>query len=148
MRASVSSNKKRRIPFKAKNKIDISNSARLAVPKSRNRNNRNLPAMTMEEVADEENLMKAFTKVASNKARPDPIANNPRSKRQYWRNSAGAESSSARWELPAWKYPPSMDTQARRRKARTRHSRCNRPDCTAGSISNTQPALWSYISRE
>jgi RNA-directed DNA polymerase len=52
--------------------IDLSNSARLAVPKSGNMNNTDLPAMTMEEIANEENLMKAFSKVAANKGAPGP----------------------------------------------------------------------------
>lgn len=52
--------------------IDLSTSARIAVPKSRDMNNTELPAMTMEQIANEENLKKAFSKVASNKGAPGP----------------------------------------------------------------------------
>lgn len=44
--------------------------ATLAVPKSRNMTSETLPAMTMEEVADEGNLLRAFWKVKSNKGAP------------------------------------------------------------------------------
>ena len=43
-----------------------------AVPKSRSMTGRALPAMTMEEVAREENLMEAFWRVASNDGAPGP----------------------------------------------------------------------------
>jgi RNA-directed DNA polymerase len=43
-----------------------------AVPKSRTKKGNALPAMTMEEVASEENLRKAFQLVASNKGAPGP----------------------------------------------------------------------------
>lgn len=43
-----------------------------AVPKSRNTKRSVLPAMTMEEVASEENLMRAFERVASNDGAPGP----------------------------------------------------------------------------
>jgi len=43
-----------------------------AVPKSRSTKGRVLPAMTMQEVASEENLMEAFRQVASNKGAPGP----------------------------------------------------------------------------
>jgi RNA-directed DNA polymerase len=43
-----------------------------AVPKSRATKGQVLPAMTMEEVANEENLMEAFRQVASNKGAPGP----------------------------------------------------------------------------
>jgi RNA-directed DNA polymerase len=46
--------------------------ATIAVPKSRNTTGETLPAMTMEEVADEGNLMKAFLRVKSNKGAPGP----------------------------------------------------------------------------
>jgi len=46
--------------------------APLAVPKSRNMKGSVRPAMTMEEVASEENLMEAFRQVASNKGAPGP----------------------------------------------------------------------------
>jgi group II intron reverse transcriptase/maturase len=47
-------------------------SATTAVPKSRNKLSRTLPAMTMEEVASKGNLLLAFWKVASNKGAPGP----------------------------------------------------------------------------
>lgn len=47
-------------------------SAPRAVPKSRNRTRDAEPAMTMEEVANEENLRKAFRQVASNHGAPGP----------------------------------------------------------------------------
>lgn len=47
-------------------------SAPIAVPKSRNTTGENLPAMTMEEVADEGNLLRAFWKVKANKGAPGP----------------------------------------------------------------------------
>jgi len=43
-----------------------------AVPKSRATESKNLPAMTMEEVASEGNLRRAFQQVASNKGAPGP----------------------------------------------------------------------------
>jgi len=43
-----------------------------AVPKPRNKKGSALPAMTMEEVASEENLRSAFQHVASNKGAPGP----------------------------------------------------------------------------
>jgi RNA-directed DNA polymerase len=43
-----------------------------AVPKARNTKGLALPAMTMEEVASEDNLMRAFEKVASNDGAPGP----------------------------------------------------------------------------
>src|SRR5450759_399607 len=43
-----------------------------AVPKSESTKRRGLPAMTMEEIAREENLMEAFEKVASNDGAPGP----------------------------------------------------------------------------
>jgi group II intron reverse transcriptase/maturase len=43
-----------------------------AVPKSKKAEGRILPAMTMEEVADEENLRQAFARVASNAGAPGP----------------------------------------------------------------------------
>jgi group II intron reverse transcriptase/maturase len=43
-----------------------------AVPKSRTKERRVLPAMTMEEVASDENLRRAFEHVASNKGAPGP----------------------------------------------------------------------------
>lgn len=43
-----------------------------AVPKSRTTTNEILPAMTMEEVANENNLMMAFDRVASNRGAPGP----------------------------------------------------------------------------
>lgn len=43
-----------------------------AVPKSRNRTRDAVPAMTMEEVANEENLRRAFQQVASNHGAPGP----------------------------------------------------------------------------
>jgi hypothetical protein len=46
--------------------------ATLAVPKSRSMKQTGLPAMTMEEVASEENLRMAFQQVASNKGAPGP----------------------------------------------------------------------------
>lgn len=46
--------------------------APLAVPKSRNRTRDALPAMTMEEVANEDNLRRAFQQVASNHGAPGP----------------------------------------------------------------------------
>lgn len=46
--------------------------ATLAVPKSRNTTSLSLPAMTMEEVASEGNLWKAFLKVKANKGAPGP----------------------------------------------------------------------------
>lgn len=51
---------------------DPSVPAPLAVPKSRNTKGDALPAMTMEEVASEGNLMEAFRQVASNKGAPGP----------------------------------------------------------------------------
>jgi len=47
-------------------------SATTAVPKSRNTTRATLPAMTMDEVANEGNLWVAFRKVASNKGAPGP----------------------------------------------------------------------------
>jgi RNA-directed DNA polymerase len=46
--------------------------ATIAVPKSRNTRSETLPAMTMEEVANEGNLWRAFRKVKSNKGAPGP----------------------------------------------------------------------------
>ena len=43
-----------------------------AVPKSESTKRRGLPAMTMEEIAREENLKQAFAKVASNDGAPGP----------------------------------------------------------------------------
>lgn len=43
-----------------------------AVPKSRDTKGKSPPAMTMEEVSSEENLMRAFQGVASNKGAPGP----------------------------------------------------------------------------
>ncbi|WP_437638342.1 group II intron reverse transcriptase/maturase [Sorangium sp. So ce854] len=43
-----------------------------AVPKARNTKGRALPAMTMEEVASEDNLMRAFERVAQNDGAPGP----------------------------------------------------------------------------
>jgi RNA-directed DNA polymerase len=47
-------------------------SATLAVPKSRDMTGKTPPAMTMEEVADEANLLRAFWKVKLNKGAPGP----------------------------------------------------------------------------
>jgi RNA-directed DNA polymerase len=47
-------------------------SRRPAVPKPRNTPAEHLPAMTMEEVASEENLMRAFREVAANRGAPGP----------------------------------------------------------------------------
>ena len=47
-------------------------SARYAVPKSRNTSGKTLPAMTMDEVANDENLMCAFEEVAQNRGAPGP----------------------------------------------------------------------------
>jgi RNA-directed DNA polymerase len=55
-----------------KTDFDRSNSVMTAVPKLRNTYSKALPAMTIEEVADEGNLRKAFSKVASNKGAPGP----------------------------------------------------------------------------
>jgi len=46
--------------------------ATLAVPKSRDTTGKRLPAMTMEEVSEEGNLMRAFVKVKSNQGAPGP----------------------------------------------------------------------------
>lgn len=46
--------------------------ATIAVPKSRDTTGMTLPAMTMEEVADDGNLLRAFWKVKSNKGAPGP----------------------------------------------------------------------------
>ena len=51
---------------------DRSAPAPRAVPKSRNTTGNALPAMTMQEVANEENLRRAFQQVASNKGAPGP----------------------------------------------------------------------------
>ena len=51
---------------------DLSAPAPRAVPKSRNTRKNALPAMTMQEVANEENLRRAFQQVASNKGAPGP----------------------------------------------------------------------------
>lgn len=51
---------------------DLSVPAPRAVPKSRTTENNALPAMTMEEVASEENLKRAFQQVASNRGAPGP----------------------------------------------------------------------------
>jgi group II intron reverse transcriptase/maturase len=51
---------------------DRSLSATRAVPKSRKKKRSDPPAMTMEEVASEENLRQAFAQVASNKGAPGP----------------------------------------------------------------------------
>ena len=47
-------------------------SVRYAVPKSRNTPGVTLPAMTMEEVASDENLIRAFAEVARNRGAPGP----------------------------------------------------------------------------
>ena len=47
-------------------------SDRSAVPKSRNTPKEHLPAMTMEEVASEDNLRRAFMEVARNRGAPGP----------------------------------------------------------------------------
>jgi retron-type reverse transcriptase len=52
--------------------VDRSTSESRAVPKSRNRPVQCLPAMTMEEVASDGNLKRAFRHVASNKGAPGP----------------------------------------------------------------------------
>ncbi len=46
--------------------------ARYAVPKSRTTPGKTLPAMTMEEVASDENLIRAFGEVAQNRGAPGP----------------------------------------------------------------------------
>jgi hypothetical protein len=51
---------------------DRSASGAHVVPKSRSTENEALPAITIEEVASEQNLRKAFQKVASNKGAPGP----------------------------------------------------------------------------
>ena len=45
---------------------------RYAVPKSRNIPGETLPAMTMEEVASDDNLIRAFAEVAQNRGAPGP----------------------------------------------------------------------------
>jgi RNA-directed DNA polymerase len=52
--------------------VDRSASAPYAVPKSRNKPGLPLPAMTMEEVVSDGNMMEAFRHVASNKGAPGP----------------------------------------------------------------------------
>src|SRR5262249_53473762 len=51
---------------------DRSVPAKRAVPKSRRKKATELPAMTIEEVASEQNLRKAFQRIASNKGAPGP----------------------------------------------------------------------------
>jgi RNA-directed DNA polymerase len=52
--------------------VDLSAPAPCAVPKSRNTKQSVLPAMTIQQVASEENLRRAFQQVASNKGAPGP----------------------------------------------------------------------------
>ena len=52
--------------------VDLSTPAPRAAPKSRNTRRNDLPAMTMQEVASEENLRRAFQQVSSNKGAPGP----------------------------------------------------------------------------
>jgi hypothetical protein len=58
-------------------------SASRAVPKPRNTKRMALPAMTMEEVASEENLRMAFQQVASNKGAPGPDRQNIEEVREH-----------------------------------------------------------------
>jgi hypothetical protein len=51
--------------------------AQRAAPKARNTKGTALPAMTMEEVASEDNLMRAFEKVAQNDGAPAPVPEPP-----------------------------------------------------------------------